>query len=749
MPMKILMVLMSLDIGGAETHVTELSKELKRQGHEIGVVSAGGAYVSDIEAAGIKHFYAPLNKHSGMPMAYFTLKRVISEFKPDIVHAHARLPAFLCHLIHKTNKRFAFVTSAHGTYDTRGIIGFLSRWGSRQMAVSDDIKRYLIQNYRKIKPHNIYVSVNGVDTEKFSADVSADDFINEFGLNPLATRIVYVSRLENNVCAGAYALMRLAPRLSEKISGLEIVLVGDGGCFEELKASADEVNTAAGRRVVIMTGARTDICKINASADFCVATSRSALEEMAQEKPCILAGSFGYMGIFNEDKLASAMGNNFTCRGTHDIDDDELFNDILELYRMTKEQREALGAYSRSVVVQNYSLRKMVKDNLKMYDDALAEGNYDAAILGYYGYRNSGDDTLLHAIIGSLRKRKPDIRIAVFSNMPEETAKIYGVHSENRFDIFAVRKVLKHTKLFIMGGGSLLQDGTSRRSIVYYTACLNMAKRLCGRTMLYANGVGPFLHKSSIKLAARALRGVNIITLRDKDSAGDLKKIGIDDNVFVTADPVFSLRNSLTGKTSYELEYKGIKKGEKYICVSPRCFKGQPENFEKSFANLCDYVVREYGYKVVFLPMQYPYDAKIIRSIQKEMQEESVFIASRLSAEDMLNIISGSEFAVGVRLHLLIYASTAGVPGIGIVYDPKVSGFQRYISQPYFIQPRSLASGDCITVIDECVKNKEEISESLKNTAEEMEQKSEQTADMAIKLIKETEGVFNAKNTWN
>ena len=53
--MKILMATMGLDIGGAETHIVELSKQLKQQGHDIAIISNGGVYVPEIIAAGIEH----------------------------------------------------------------------------------------------------------------------------------------------------------------------------------------------------------------------------------------------------------------------------------------------------------------------------------------------------------------------------------------------------------------------------------------------------------------------------------------------------------------------------------------------------------------------------------------------------------------------------------------------------------------------------------------------------------------------
>ena len=66
--MKILMATMGLDIGGAETHIVELAKQLKHQGHDIAIVSNGGVYVPEITAAGIRHYEAPLHLRALGPM---------------------------------------------------------------------------------------------------------------------------------------------------------------------------------------------------------------------------------------------------------------------------------------------------------------------------------------------------------------------------------------------------------------------------------------------------------------------------------------------------------------------------------------------------------------------------------------------------------------------------------------------------------------------------------------------------------
>ena len=97
--MKILMATMGLDIGGAETHIVELAKELKKEGHDVCVAAHGGVYVPELEAAGIRHYPVPMHRRNlrCMLKSYFLLRRIIREERPDIVHAHARIPAFLCH----------------------------------------------------------------------------------------------------------------------------------------------------------------------------------------------------------------------------------------------------------------------------------------------------------------------------------------------------------------------------------------------------------------------------------------------------------------------------------------------------------------------------------------------------------------------------------------------------------------------------------------------------------------------------
>jgi len=118
---KILMTLMRMEIGGAETHVLELSLELARRGFQVVVASGGGVYEEYLAKAGIKHYKVPMYTKSPAKMykSLLSLKQIIKKEKIDIVHAHGRIPAFLCGLLHPFMK-FTFVTSALGIQNRYG-----------------------------------------------------------------------------------------------------------------------------------------------------------------------------------------------------------------------------------------------------------------------------------------------------------------------------------------------------------------------------------------------------------------------------------------------------------------------------------------------------------------------------------------------------------------------------------------------------------------------------------------------------
>lgn len=744
--MKILMALNGLDIGGAETHVVELAKEIKRRGHEVVMVSSGGVYQQEVEDAGIKHYKVLLTSRGPKDISSSKkkLKEIILKEKPDIVHSHARIPGFLIDMIHKELKKsFVFVSTAHWTFDTSFLVKKLTRWGEKTLAVSDDLKKYLLKYYPEVKEENIYISINGIDGRKFSKDISGEKVADEFALTPGAKKIVYVSRLNPAVCAPAYAIIEKIQKIDSAVPGVEVIIVGGGDCLDDMTKKAEQANKLLGRRAVIMAGPRTDINEIHANADVCVGVSRAILEPMIMEKKCVVAGQEGYIGILTPDKLDMAIKCNFTCRGCDKLDSDRLSDDIIKLFNMDSGSAKEVTDYGKSVVETYYSVKKMADDNLKMYHDALYDCRNEATILGYYGYGNSGDDALLKAIINDIRQFDPCFNPIVLSNNPDKTSKAYGVECVNRFSVGQIKKAFEKTRLLIVGGGSLIQDVTSTKSLMYYLYCIRLAKKKGLKVMLYSNGIGPITKDGNRKRAAKILNMVDVITLRDSESVKLLETMGVNrPEIVLTADPAFGLNPCEDTRTERLLDELGID--GKYICMSVRNWSDDSPEVFSGIAKMADYISQKYGLLPVFVPMQYSKDKQISEKIISLMEQKGIFVNKVIEIEDLLGLISRSEASVAVRLHMLVFGALTNVPSIGIEYDPKVSSFQQYIGQPYCIKPSSIEDGSCMEIIDKFMQEKDEAKEILKKTLPIMKEKARENAKIAVALYSGSATSINA-----
>lgn len=371
MKKNILMLLMKLDIGGAETHVAELSKELVKRGYNVIAASNGGVYTKELEDAGIKHYIVPLqNKNPGNVMKSFKLiKKIIEDEKIDIVHSHARIPSFIAGRLHK-KMGFPFVTTAHWVFTTKYGLKYITNWGQKTIAVSEDIKEYLMKNYH-IPENDITVTINGIDTDKFSPDTDSDEISKELGIGKEDNTIVYVSRMDEDRSRVAHILTGVLPKLENIVDNIKLIVVGGGNDFENVKNEADAINKKLGREAIVLTGARTDINKLVAPAKLFVGVSRAALEAMAAGKPTIIAGNEGYIGLFDEDKAELAYSTNFCCRGCPMPSEEIIAQDIGNFFGMWDEDKERISEFSRKFVKERYSVKRMADDAEKVYRSVL------------------------------------------------------------------------------------------------------------------------------------------------------------------------------------------------------------------------------------------------------------------------------------------------------------------------------------------------------------------------------------------
>ena len=722
--MKILMTLMGLEIGGAETHVVELSKALKNMGHEIIVASNGGVYQKELEDYGIRHIKIPL--HSKKPTcfvkSYFLLKKLFDNEYFDIVHAHARIPAYICGLLARKYS-FRYVTTAHWVFKITPLWKKLANWGEKTIAVSDDIKEYLIKNYG-VWSDNISTTINGIDTVKFSKETDWSDIKNEFSLDEDRYRILYVSRMDDSRSAVAFMTASAMPEILKIKPNAELVIVGDGNDFDRLKSHTNKINEKIGRQVIKLTGGRVDINKFVASADAFVGVSRSALEAMAAGIPVIIAGNEGYIGIFDEDKFKVSYDTNYCCRGCKPATTELVTKDLIRIITMSDAELKQVSDYNKKIIDTYYSAQAMAKDYNDMYSSLTPLRHYknsDIIINGYYGYKNIGDEALLQAMIENIKKSYPDAKLCILSSNPKETSKRYLVNSINRYNIFKIYREMKSAKLFISGGGSLLQDVTSTKSLVYYTSILKAAKKLGLKVMIYANGFGPINKSKNIEKVKNALISADWISMREPESANIVKKLIPGIEVSVSADPAFCLDKTDDKWQSRLLKKFNIDDGQKYFAISLRDWSNSDPRIVEKTVEYCKEIVKKYNIYPLLVAMQTTKDLSICNSIKSKLGYNTPVI-SDITAKELISILEKVEFSVGMRLHFLMFSAIAGVPVIALSYDPKVNSLIDYMGLEKTMTASDINVEKLLSLTDVIIAKREELSETLAVKASNMKE---------------------------
>lgn len=671
--MKILMLTTSMDIGGAETHIAELCRGLLTAGHTAEVASAGGKYADSLAAEGIVQHILPLNRKDPVSVrrCLRDLTRIIGEGGYDIVHAHARIPAFICGILQK-KLGFRFVTTAHLDFKVNFLWRAITRWGEATMAVSDDLVDYLEREYG-VPREQVSVTVNGIDMGRFSPSAEYRDSVcREFGISSENRLLVYISRLDEDRSAPAKLLCNIMPRIRESYPDTTLIIVGDGNDMDNVRDAARAA--AIDDDGVILTGARYDIHRFAAAADIFCAVSRSALEAMAAGCPVILSGNQGHLGIFTEDKLSAAVETNFCCRGCELPSEELLLRDVLTLLGTDADELSKMGEYNRSVVRERYSLDRMTADYVEMYEKLVGKPLFpwaEAVISGYFGYGNSGDDTALDCLAAAIRQEYPEAKIAVLSRDPKNFGKAHGLKGIGRYDLPAIIRELRGAKLLISGGGSLLQNVTSSRSLRYYAGIITLAKRCGVKVFICANGIGPLKGKTGRRIAYKAAMMADRISVRDPASKETLMKIGVPaERISITADPAFRLTLDGLPDVSVIRRRIGMRDGERYFAVSLRA-ASCADDHGRQLCRACRDIYLTLGLTPVFVSMQECEDRELCRRIAGETCGEALTVPS-LPPRELCALIGGMELVLSMRLHLIIYAAAAGTPAVGVSVDPKL-----------------------------------------------------------------------------
>jgi polysaccharide pyruvyl transferase CsaB len=336
---------------------------------------------------------------------------------------------------------------------------------------------------------------------------------------------------------------------------------------------------------------------------------------------------------------------------------------------------------------------------------------------GYYGFDNLGDDALLQIIVSELKTRFPFATIDALSAKPDETAHALGIEATPRWDQGPIREAIARADVVLSGGGGLLQNATSLKSLLYYAGIIRTALRAGKKTMVFAQSVGPldFWGKQTVRECCRGLHGA---TVRDERSRELLAPLVPGTPVERTADPVFLYRPPDEGVDLGPYGLDGASDPLVIVCVRKTAHQNDGV---AALATAIDRLAAKHGARVAFVPFGGTPDAEASTLVIRKCTSKPVLVDPG-SLHAVAAAIARARLVIGVRLHALILAIRFGVPFLAVPYDPKITGLLDDVAYPLrpLWTPGTRTSAESIdALVDEAWTRRDELAAHLRSAASE------------------------------
>ena len=318
-------------------------------------------------------------------------------------------------------------------------------------------------------------------------------------------------------------------------------------------------------------------------------------------------------------------------------------------------------------------------------------------ISGYYGCDNFGDETILKVLVDKLKEENADV--TVLSLNPEKTKALHKVKTVKSFDLLKVITTIMKSDVLISGGGSLLQDATSLKSLLYYLFVISVAEFFHKKVMIFAQGIGPINNKFGQNWCKKLLKKATCVTVRDDKSLFLLRGWGI--NTERVVDPLFALK--LAGSMPTET-----------VGIQLRSFKGLTETFLQKLAKSVEQ--NFYNKKIKIFSFQDSLDKEVcthfeglLKSLNPNMQTEVVY---NKTPEQLIEQMRSLKYMIAMRFHACLICAKYGVKTLALSYDYKVERLAEDLKLPYTnIKPdvnmdffvnlmRNIDRGQLLTVVN-------------------------------------------------
>ena len=370
----------------------------------------------------------------------------------------------------------------------------------------------------------------------------------------------------------------------------------------------------------------------------------------------------------------------------------------------------------------------------------MAKDLYRVGITGSYGGLNLGDEAILQSIIAQLRKDLPKLEITVFSRDADDTKRRHQVERAvpvRKLSRAEIMPEVERLDLLILGGGGILYDADART----YLREVQLAREKRVPVFVYAIGAGPLTHAAAQAAVRENLADVEMVTVREKSAHRVLEESGMHrEDVVVTADPALLLKPEPLPRGI--LRHEGLEGRRRLIGMSVRePGVAAPDLDEKVYhallANAADFMVDRWNANVVFVPMErsvldtqhsHAVIAKMLRA------QRATVLKGEYTAGQILSWMGKFDFALGMRLHFLIFAAIQGTPFVALPYAGKVSGFLEALGVP--APPLNLVNaGRLIAYLDDSWDRRRSMRTRIAESLPALQERARETHRLLLEVL--------------
>lgn len=316
-------------------------------------------------------------------------------------------------------------------------------------------------------------------------------------------------------------------------------------------------------------------------------------------------------------------------------------------------------------------------------------------VSGWYGAGNLGDELIVRTLADRVETAVPGARVVVAGRHPAVVTATHGLEAFARADRRAAEEEAGRATAVLLGGGGLWEDYTFARNggvaglVTDATASpsslavLPLLAAVHGRPVhVVGVGAGPLTDPGARAVVRFTADLADTVTVRDPASRDLLTGIdGWSADVDLAPDLVHAL----------PLEDAGDRPATRVpagpgpvIAVNLRTWPEHEDTVADAVVTALDRLAAEHGARVVGLPLD-PTDTARLAAVLARTRAEHVVLAHTADPRQLGADLSACDAVVAMRLHGCLLAHRAGVPVVGIGYDPKVAAHFAEVGRSDFV----------------------------------------------------------------